>query len=89
MQHRKYLVLIEIGSKRHPVGIRARLNADRAEVSLALRERGGRLVAFVRMGGLGDLSGQRCLKVLRQIARSLFGDLVGKFGRIGNLVPVN
>jgi hypothetical protein len=40
MQHRKCPVLIEIGSKRHPAGIHARLNADRAEVSLALREKG-------------------------------------------------
>ena len=45
MQRRKCPVLIEIGLERHPAGINASLDADRAEVSLALREKGG-LVAF-------------------------------------------
>jgi hypothetical protein len=40
MQRRKCPVLIEIGSQRHPAGIKAPLNAERAEVSLALREKG-------------------------------------------------
>jgi len=40
MQRRKCPVLIEIGLERHPAGINASLDADRAEVSLALREKG-------------------------------------------------
>src|SRR5262249_41051560 len=40
MQNRKCLVLIEIGLERHPAGVNAPMKADRADVSLALREKG-------------------------------------------------
>ena len=40
MQKRSCPVLIEIGLERHPSGVNALQKADRAEVSLALREKG-------------------------------------------------